>query len=86
MSTRPCVLTQPLIQRIRAVKLLQYVIANLNLKGFRFFYTHCSVRCTFVSFSSLVTRKTNIQRVEYFLSRMNISSTCAHSKSYHLSL
>jgi hypothetical protein len=36
MSTRPFVLTQPLIQAIRAVKLLQYVIANLNLKGFTF--------------------------------------------------
>ena len=28
------------------------------------------MRWTFVSFSSLVTRKTNIQRVEYFLPRM----------------
>ena len=26
------------------------------------------MRCTFVSFWSLVTRKTNIQRIEYFLS------------------
>ena len=39
MSTRPCVLTQRTInsKAIRAVKLLQYVIANLNLKGFSFF-------------------------------------------------
>jgi hypothetical protein len=41
MSTRPCVLTQPLIQSNKDVKLLQYVIANLNLKGFSFFDTHC---------------------------------------------
>ena len=61
MSTRLCLLTQPLIQSIdntedmssgssmfkaiRAVKLLQYVIANLNLKGFSFFYTHCMYFC-----------------------------------------
>ena len=36
MSTRPCVL----IQAVRAVKLPQYVIGNLNLKGSVIFYTH----------------------------------------------
>jgi hypothetical protein len=29
------------VKAIRAVKLLQYVIANLNLKRFTFFETHC---------------------------------------------
>ena len=42
MSTRPCKQLEA-VKAIRAVKLLQYVIANLNLKVQLFFYTPCIV-------------------------------------------
>ena len=39
MRSRPCVLADHKFEEVSAVKLLQYVIDNLNLKGFSFLYT-----------------------------------------------
>ena len=41
MCTKTCVFVDPQFKAVRAVKLLQWVANNLNLKGLLFLYTTC---------------------------------------------